>query len=78
MKRFVFSVWLMVLSIAAMAQTFVVIDKSGNRKTFDVGRLDSVTFQQNPPAFTVYENTSSTPSWVAGFGPVYQQAMPAE
>lgn len=62
MKRFVFSVWLMVLSIAAMAQTFVVIDKSGNRKTFDVGRLDSVTFQQNPPAFTVYENTSSTPA----------------
>ena len=37
------------------AQTFVVVDKSGNRTTYDVSKLDSVTFQQSPPAFTVYE-----------------------
>ena len=37
------------------AQTFVVVDKNGNRVTYDVSKLDSVTFQQDPPAITVYE-----------------------
>jgi len=42
------------------AQTFVVVDKSGNRTTYDVSKLDSVTFQQTPPGFTVYDNSESS------------------
>ena len=55
MKKLLFSAWLLMLSMAAAAQTFVVVDKNGNRVAYDVSRLDSVTFQQSPPAFTVYE-----------------------
>ena len=41
--------------LTVSAQTFVVVDKNGNRVTYDVSKLDSVTFQQDPPAITVYE-----------------------
>jgi len=44
------------------AQTFVIVDKNGNRTTYDVSKLDSVTFQQTPPGFTVYEEASPSPS----------------
>ena len=58
MKRMIFFVWLLMLSMVATAQTFVVVDKNGNRVSYDVSRLDSVTFQQTPPGFTVYEVVS--------------------
>ena len=41
------------------AQTLVIVDKDGNRITYDVSKLDSVTFQQSPPSFTIYEEVSS-------------------
>jgi hypothetical protein len=44
------------------AQTFVVVDKQGNKTTYDVSKLDSVTFQQNPPSFTVYKETDQESS----------------
>ena len=65
MKKLLFTAWLLMLSMVATAQSFVVVDKNGNRKAFDVSKLDSVTFQQDPPAFTVYENKqeeAATPS----------------
>lgn len=65
MKKLLFTAWLLMLSMVAAAQSFVVVDKNGNRKAFDVSKLDSVTFQQDPPAFTVYENKqeeAATPS----------------
>ena len=62
MKKLLFSAWLLVLSMAATAQSFVVVDKNGNKTTYDVSKLDSVTFQQNPPSFTVYEETEPEPS----------------
>ena len=62
MKKLLFSAWLLVLSMAATAQSFVVVDKQGNKTTYDVSKLDSVTFQQNPPSFTVYEETDPEPS----------------
>ena len=62
MKKLIFSVWLLMLSMVATAQTFVVVDKNGNRTSYDVSKLDSVTFQQTPPGFTVYEETSPSPS----------------
>ena len=55
MKKLLFSAWLLMLSMAAAAQTFVVVDKNGKRVAYDVSRLDCITFQQSPPAFTVYE-----------------------
>lgn len=62
MKRMIFFVWLLMLSMVATAQTFVVVDKKGNRVSYDVSRLDSVTFQQTPPGFTVYEVVSPNSS----------------
>ena len=62
MKRMIFFVWLLMLSMVATAQTFVVVDKKGNRVSYDVSRLDSVTFQQTPPGFTVYEEVSPSSS----------------
>lgn len=60
MKKFILSVWLLMLSMVVSAQTFVVVDKNGNRVTFDVSKLDSVTFQQDPPGFTVYDTTEES------------------
>ena len=62
MKKLILSAWLLVLSMVATAQSFVIVDKQGNKTTYDVSKLDSVTFQQNPPSFTVYEETEPEPS----------------
>lgn len=48
------------LSMVATAQTFVVVDKNGNRTSYDVSKLDSVTFQQTPPGLTVYDNAETS------------------
>ena len=62
MKKLILSAWLLVLSMVATAQSFVIVDKNGNKTTYDVSKLDSVTFQQNPPSFTVYKGTDQEPS----------------
>ena len=46
---------LAMVGMVAEAQTFVVVDKSGNRVTYDVSKIEQVTFQEDPPGFTVYE-----------------------
>ena len=58
MKKMILSMWLLMLSMVATAQTFVVVDKNGTRTAYDVSRLDSVTFQQTPPGFTIHEVVS--------------------
>ena len=60
MKKLILSLWLLMLSMVATAQTFVVVDKNGNRTSYDVSKLDSVTFQQTPPGFTVYDNAETS------------------
>ncbi len=45
------------VGMVASAQTFVVVDKNGNRVTYDVSKLQKVTFKEDPPAFTVHEVT---------------------
>lgn len=55
MKKLVISMWLLMLSMVTTAQTFVIKDKNGNSITYDVSKIEKVTFQDNPPAFTVYE-----------------------
>ena len=55
MRKLIISAWLMMLSIAAMAQSFVIVDKNGNKITYDVSKLEQITFQEDPPGFTVYE-----------------------
>ena len=68
-----------VCSMMANAQTFVVVDKNGKSTTFDVSKLDSVTFQQDPPAFTVYENVEETTSGSGqGSDPGQGQVTPEE
>lgn len=65
MKKLLFTLLAIFIGIGqtVTAQTFTVIDKNGIKSSFDVGKLDSVTFQQNPPAFTIYENVEpSTPT----------------
>ena len=60
MKKMILSAWLMMLSIAAMAQSFVIVDKDGNKITYDVSKLEQITFQNDPPGFTVYEVVEET------------------
>ena len=68
MKKLLFSVWLLMLSMVVTAQTFVVVDKNGNKTTFDVSKLEQITFQQDPPGFTIYENKDVTPEPSQGEG----------
>ena len=62
MKKILLSLWLLLLSFVATAQTFVVVDKNGNRITYDVDKIDKVTFQEDPPGFTIYENVEEPAS----------------
>ena len=55
MRKFVISMWLLMLSMVATAQTFVIKDKNGNSTTYDVSKVEKITFQDSPPGFTVFE-----------------------
>ena len=46
---------LAMIGMVASAQTFVVVDKQGNKTTYDASKIDKVTFQDDPPSFTVHE-----------------------
>lgn len=59
MKKLFLFAWLMMLSIAAMAQTIVVVNKDGNKATFDPSEVTSIDFQSTPPGFTVNWNDAS-------------------
>jgi len=53
MKKLFLFAWLMMLSIVAMAQSFIVVDKDGNRTAYDPARITSVDFQVAPPGFII-------------------------
>lgn len=55
MRKLIISMWLLVFSMAATAQSFVIKDKNGNKTTYDVSKIEQITFQDDPPAFTVRE-----------------------
>ena len=59
MKKLLLLAWMMVLSIVAMAQTIMVIDKDGNRVPYDPAKVSSVDFQVTPPGFIVNHETAS-------------------
>ena len=59
MKKLFLFAWMMMLSIVAMAQTVVVVDKDGNRIPYDPAKVSSVDFQTTPPGFTVNHETGS-------------------
>ena len=59
MKKLLLSAWLMMLSIAAMAQTIVIIDKEGNRIPYDPTEITCIEFQAAPPGFTVNSDKGS-------------------
>lgn len=53
MKKLYVLAWLMMLSIAAMAQTILVVDKDGNSVPYDPDKITSIEFQATPPGFTI-------------------------
>ena len=59
MKKLFLFTWMMMLSIVAMAQTIMVIDKDGNRIPYDPAKVSSVDFQVSPPGFTVNHEVGS-------------------
>lgn len=59
MKKLFLFTWMMMLSIVAMAQSVIVVDKDGNRIPYDPAKVSSVDFQVTPPGFTVNHATAS-------------------
>ena len=59
MKKLFLFTWMMMLSVVAMAQTIMVIDKDGNRIPYDPAKVSSVDFQVSPPGFTVNHEVGS-------------------
>ena len=59
MKKVILSAWLLMLSIAAMAQTIIVVDKDGNSVPYDQSKVTSIEFQATPPGFTVNQQNGS-------------------
>lgn len=59
MKKIILSAWLLMLSIAAMAQTIIVVDKDGNSVPYDQSKVTSIEFQATPPGFTVNQQNGS-------------------
>jgi len=59
MKKLYVLAWLMMLSIVAMAQTIVVVNKDGSKATYDPSEVTSIDFQSTPPGFTVNWNDAS-------------------
>jgi hypothetical protein len=53
--RMAMTLLLAMVGMVAFAQTFVVVDKQGNKITYDASKIDKVTFQDDPPGFTVHE-----------------------
>ena len=53
--RMALTLLLAMAGMVAKAQTFVVVDKQGNKITYDASKIDKVTFQEDPPGFTVHE-----------------------
>lgn len=53
--RMALTLLLAMVGMVASAQTFVVVDKQGNKITYDASKIDKVTFQDDPPGFTVHE-----------------------
>ena len=56
MKKLFTLALLMVLSITAMAQSIVVVDKDGKRTAYDPSKITSVDFQTTPPGFIIHQN----------------------
>ena len=61
MKKLLLFTWMMMLSIAAMAQTIIVVDKDGNRVPYDPSKIISVEFQNTPPGFSINMDGMSIP-----------------
>ena len=59
MKKLFLFTWMMMLSVVAMAQTIMVIDKDGNRIPYDPAKVSSVDFQVSLPGFTVNHEVGS-------------------
>ena len=67
MKKLFVLAWLMMLSIAAMAQSIVVVDKNGKRIVYDPAKITSVDFQTTPPGFSIHQNDGNIFTYIYDF-----------
>ncbi|MBO4462733.1 MAG: BACON domain-containing protein [Prevotella sp.] len=67
MKKLFVLAWLIMLSIAAMAQSIVVVDKNGKRIVYDPSKITSVDFQTTPPGFTIHQNDGNIFTYIYDF-----------
>ena len=51
---------LSMMSMMVTAQTLVVVDKNGKKVAYDVSKIDSVTFQNATPGFTLHEQEATS------------------
>ena len=51
---------LSMMSMMVTAQTLVVVDKNGKKIAYDVSKIDSVTFQNATPGFTLHEQEATS------------------
>ena len=60
LTRVAMALLLSMMSMMVTAQTLVVVDKNGKKTTYDVSKIDSVTFQNATPGFTLHEQEATS------------------
>ena len=60
LTRVAMALLLSMMSMMVTAQTLVVVDKNGKKVAYDVSKIDSVTFQNTTPGFTLHEQEATS------------------
>lgn len=60
LTRVAMALLLSMMSMMVTAQTLVVVDKNGKKVAYDVSKIDSVTFQNATPGFTLHEQKATS------------------
>ena len=60
LTRVAMALLLSMMSMMVTAQTLVVVDKNGKKIAYDVSKIDSVTFQNATPGFTLHEQEATS------------------
>ena len=60
LTRVAMALLLSMMSMMVTAQTLVVVDKNGKKVAYDVSKIDSVTFQNATPGFTLHEQEATS------------------
>ena len=65
LTRVAMALLLSMMSMMVTAQTLVVVDKNGKKVAYDVSKIDSVTFQNATPGFTLHEQEATSLSTIS-------------